>query len=128
MGKTGWIYNVTNEIAIKAALGDQDLSHLGQIEKIASIKLGLKRCKKKDGENIGHYAHRLIKHFGLDVKYLKNKMNPKKPIVERTPAQKMASVYNKKYAGMHMGRFGAASKVRSIDLSTVDLSKYLEKP
>jgi len=126
MCKTGWIHNVTVEIANKAGIGNEYISRLEQIEKTASYKLGMRRCKRDYGENIGHYAHRLIKHFGLDVNYLKNKTKPKKAIVEKRQAKKIANVYNKKYAGMHLGKFGAASEVRKIDPKSLDLFKYLE--
>ena len=126
MGKTGWIHNVTVEIAAKAGIGDEYMSRLEQIEKVASNRLGMSRCKRDYGENIGHYAHRLIKHFGLDVSYLKNKTKPKKAIVEKIKSKRIANVYNKKYAGMHLGKFGAASDVRQIDPASVDIKNYID--
>jgi hypothetical protein len=121
MAKTGWIYNVTKEIAKKASLGEVDLSCIGTIEKQASIKLGIVRCKKEVKEPIGHYAQRLIKHFDL----VRENLVERTPLKEKISVQKKQKLSDKKHRGKNLGKFGAASKVRNIDPSTIDLSKYL---
>jgi hypothetical protein len=126
MSKGVWIHNVTKEIAKKAGLDAGNLDSLGWVEKKASEILGLPRCKREESENIGFYASRLIKHFGLDVNTLQSLTTATVVKKNRSVSKKTLSDTSGKYAGMHLGKFGAASEVRKIDPKSLDLSKYLE--
>jgi hypothetical protein len=126
MSKGVWIHNVTKEIAKKAGLDTGNLDSIGWVEKRASEILGLPRCKRQATENVGYYASRLIKHFGLDINNLQSSTTATVVKKNRSVSKKTLSDTSGKYSGMHLGKFGAASEVRKIDPKSLDLSKYLD--
>lgn len=116
MNREQWIENVRVSIINKAGLIGIKSMQLEALEKQASKKMGLTRLVKKKSDSPVFYCRKLVKHFGLDV------CDP--PEYKPGVVKKYDDSQRKKYNESKLGKFGAASGVRKIDPSTIDISKY----
>jgi hypothetical protein len=118
--KQTWIDEVKIAIINKAKLDTMDKGYqLEALEKQASNTLGLKRCMRGNNDSVLFYAGCLVKHFKLDVR--------KKPTTPQSRSKCEDALSRNHGKRLRVGKLGAASSVRIIDPTTVDLSKYLDK-
>ena len=125
--KQDWIESLTDRLASKYGLKVTSKDSLVSIVSKANRHKKANLPVKIQSENMINYAGRLVKHLGAGDNYKQPKC-----FLLSDGGRKFGGVVKKlttlNYENKKLGKLGAASKVRSIDLSTVDLSKYLEKP